>query len=314
MAYMGYGLWSLVVTGVLTSILSTILNWFAIKWIPKTGFSKESFKYLWGFGNKIMFSALLNSLYSSITPLFVGKVYSPAELGIYNRAAGYANLPSKNVSVTLESVTYPVLSKMQDDDERLANNYRKMLRVSAFVVFPLMMLLSALARPLVIVMITAKWEACIILLQIICFDVMWYPIHAINLNLLKVKGRTDLFFRLEIIKKIINLAVLLITLPMGLIVFCFGRVVMSLLSLVVNTYYTGKLIKIGFWKQMGDLLPILLLGIVMFIAVHAFLYITNNMWIQIIGGGIIGAVLYLGASHLMKFEELKEVFFLLKKK
>lgn len=314
MAYMGYGLWSLVVTGVLTSILGTILNWFAIKWIPKTGFSKESFKYLWGFGNKIMLSALLNNFYSSITPLFVGKVYSPAELGIYNRAAGYANLPSKNVSVTLESVTYPVLSKMQDDDERLANNYRKMLKVSAFVVFPLMMLLSALARPLVIVMITAKWEACIILLQIICFDVMWYPIHAINLNLLKVKGRTDLFFRLEIIKKIVGLLMLIITLPMGLVALCIGRVCFSLLSLAVNTYYTGKLIKIGFWKQIGDISPTLLLGSAMFIAVQSFLFIIDNMWIQIIGGGIIGAVIYLGVSYLMKFEELKEVFFLLKKK
>lgn len=246
LAYMGYGLWALVISGVLSSILGVILNWLAVRWLPKTGWSKESFKYLWGYGNKLMISWLLSTLYENIAPVFIGKYYSPADLGVYNRAQGYATMPSQNITGVIQKVTFPVLSKMQDNDEQLARNYRKMLRTTAFVIFPLMMMLSALARPLIITMITAKWESCIILLQIICFSMMWYPIHAINLNLLQVRGRSDLFLRLEIIKKIVGVSILIFTLPQGLITFCYGSIVSSLISLIINTYYTGKLINVGF--------------------------------------------------------------------
>ena len=195
LAYRGYGLWALVISGVLSSLLTVILNWFAVRWVPHTGWSKNSFKYLWGYGNKIRLPRGLSALYDNITPIFVAKFYSPADLGIYNRAQGYAAMPSQQVNGVIQGVTFPILSKMQDDNEALARNYRRMLCTTAFIVFPLMMMLSALARPLVLTLITAKWEACIILLQIICFSMMWYPIHAINLNLLMVKGRSDLFLR-----------------------------------------------------------------------------------------------------------------------
>lgn len=217
LALMGYGLWALVISGLVTGILYVIFNWLAVRWLPKTGWSKASFKYLWNYGNKMMASGLLDTLYNNIAPMFIGKYYSPAQLGVYNRAQGYASMPSSNITGVIAGVSFPVLSKLQDDDAVLASNYRRMLKVSAFVIFPLMLMLSALARPLVITMITAKWEGCIILLQIICFSMMWYPIHAINLNLLQVKGRSDLFLRLEIIKKVVGVAILVVTLPMGLV-------------------------------------------------------------------------------------------------
>lgn len=314
MAYMGYGLWALVISGLLSGLLGLILNWLVVRWVPKTGWSKDSFKYLWGFGNKIMASGLLDTLYSNITPIFIGKYYSPADLGIYNRAQGYAAMPSQNVTGVIQGVTFPVLSKMQDNDEKLARNYRKMLRTTAFVVFPLMMMLSALARPLVITMITAKWESCIILLQIICFSMMWYPIHAINLNLLQVKGRSDLFLRLEIIKKVIGISILAFTLPQGLIVFCCGTIVSSMISLVINTYYTGKLINVGYLKQMGDLLPIFILGMVMFTAVHITNYFISNMLLQIVCGGLVGLITYLGVAYMFRFSELDEVKYMLNRK
>lgn len=314
MAYMGYGLWALVISGVLSSFLGLILNWLAVRWLPKTGWSKESFRYLWGFGNKLMASALLDTLYNNITPIFIGKYYSPADLGVYNRARGYAAMPSQNVTGVIQNVTFPVLSKMQDNDEQLARNYRKMLRTTAFVVFPMMMLLSALARPLVLTMITAKWESCIILLQILCFSMMWYPIHAINLNLLQVKGRSDLFLHLEIIKKVIGLSILAFTLPRGLVVFCCGTIVSSMISLVINTYYTGKLINVGYFKQMGDLLPIFLLCMVMFIAVHFTNHFISNMLLQIIAGGLVGLTIYLGGAYIFRFSELAEVKYMLNRK
>lgn len=314
MAYMGYGVWALVISGVLSSFLGLVMTWSVVRWLPKTGWSKDSFKYLWGFGNKMMFSALIDTLYSNITPLFIGKFYSPADLGVYNRARGYAAMPSQNFTGVIQNVTFPVLSKMQDDDEKLARNYRKMLKVTAFIVFPLMLMLSALARPLVIVMITSKWESCIILLQIICFSMMWYPIHAINLNLLQVKGRSDLFFRLEIIKKVVGISILAFTLPQGLVVFCYGMIISSMFSLIINTYYTGKLIKLGYFKQMGDLLPVFLLCMGMFVSVHITNYFISSMPLQIVCGSGIGLLVYIGGAYLFRFNELDDVKYMLNRK
>lgn len=314
MAFIGYGLWALVISGLLSSFLSLLMNWYVVRWIPKTGWSKDSFKYLWDYGNKMMASSLLDTLYNNIAPVFIGKFYSPAELGVYNRAQGYAMMPSQNVTGVIQGVTFPVLSKMQNDNEALAHNYRRMLKATAFIIFPIMMTLSALARPLVITLVTAKWESCIILLQIICFSFMWYPVHAINLNLLQVKGRSDLFLRLEIIKKIVGISILAITLPHGLIVFCCGSVVSSLIALVINTYYTGKLINVGYFKQMRDLLPIVLLGLVMFAMIHLSNYLIPNMLLQIICGGIFGAIVYIGGAVLFKFSELDDVKYMLKRK
>lgn len=314
LAYMGYGLWALVVSGVLSSLLTVILNWFIVRWLPRTGWSKASFKYLWGYGNKIMASGILDILYQNITPIFVAKYYSPTDLGVYNRAQGYASMPSQQVTGVIQSVTFPVLSKIQNDDEALARNYRRMLCATAFIVFPLMMMLSALARPLVLTLITAKWEACIILLQIICFSMMWYPIHALNLNLLIVKGRSNLFLRLEIIKKIVGISILAITLPQGLIVFCCGTIVSSMISLIINTYYTGKLIHLGYLKQMKDLLPTLTLSLFLFGTIHLTNYFISSLYLQIICGGIVGMIVYLGGAILFKFKELNDVKYMLKRK
>lgn len=277
MAYTGYGIWALVISSLVAGIIGTLITLFVVRWYPKTGWSKESFNYLWGFGNKMIGSQLLDSIYNNITPIFIGKYYTPTDLGVYNRAEGYAKMPSQNVHGVISSVTYPVLSKIQDDVDRLAYNYRRMIRVTAFIVFPLMLMLSALSRPLILIMITAKWEPCIILLQILCFSMMWWPIHAINLNLLLVLGRSDYFFKLEIIKKIYGLIILIFTLPMGLIAFCSGRILSSLISLWVNTYYTKKIINLGFWEQLNDLKHVLFLSLAMFFIVLGctFKYMTK---------------------------------------
>lgn len=314
MAFAGYGLWALVISGFLSGLLYQILIWYKVRWLPTTKWSKDSFKYLWNYGNKMIASSMLNTIYNNIAPIFIGKYYSPAQLGVYNRAQGYAAMPSQNVTGVIANVSFPVLSQIQDDDERLAYNYRRMLKVSAFVIFPVMLMLSALARPLVITMITAKWEACIILLQIICFSMMWYPIHAINLNLLQVKGRSDLFLRLEIIKKVVGLSILVITLPLGLVYFCLGNIVSSMFSLVINTYYTGKLINVGYFKQMRDLLPIFGLSLFMWLSVHCAIYFIPNMLLQIFVGCCLGFIIYIGGALLFKFDELKDVKYLLQRK
>lgn len=312
MAFYGYGVWSLTISGMLSGIIGLICRWYVVRWYPKTGWSKESFKYLWGYGNKLMASQLIDTVYCNITPIVIGKFYSPADLGIYNRASGYAKLPSQNITATIQGVTFPVLSKMQNDDKALAHNYRRMLKTTAFIVFPFMMLLAALAHPLIIIMITKKWEACVILLQIICFSMMWYPIHAINLNLLQVKGRTDYFLKLEFIKKIYGVIILAATLPFGLIVFCIGRIFFCIICLFVNTHYTGILINCGFWTQMKDLIPILVLSLATFLVSWGITFIFSSLWLQLIVGGLSGTTFYLSMAYLLKMEQLNDVKYMIK--
>ena len=314
LAYIGLGVWSLVISGLLGGLLSLCAYLYIVRWYPKARWSKESFSYLWNYGNKLMITGLMDTLYNNITPIFIGKYYSPKDLGVYNRALNYAKLPSTQLTGTIQGVTFPVISKIQDDEERLAHTYRKMLRVTAFIVFPAMMLLASLAHPLVIVMITAKWESCVVLLQIMCFSMMWYPIHAINLNLLLVKGRSDLFLRLEFVKKGIGLSILAFTLPLGIVYFCLGGIFSSLLCLFVNTYYTGKLINCGYFTQMKDLTPILLLSFAMLITIFGVNSLIDSNALKIIVGGIVGVTTYIGGAILFRMPEMEEIKYMIKRK
>lgn len=315
MAYSGLGVWALVGSGLVSSLIGLIQTWLVVKWLPKEPFSKESFKYLWDFGNKIMGVSLLNTLYANIVPVLLGKYGGAKDLGNYNRAANYASLPSSNITGVLTSVSFPALSKMQNDDERLAVNYRKMIRVSSFFVFPIMLLLSALAYPIIISMITAKWEPCVILLQIMCFTYMFQPIQILNLNLLQVKGRPDLTLRLEIIKKIIGSVVFIYAaINLSLVQLCITDFLYTMFALVVNTYYTGKLIHVGYFRQLKDIMPSLLLSFVMFGVVLLTVSLLENMIIQILVGGCVGTVIYLGGSYLMKFPELEDAKYLFSRK
>ena len=314
MAYNGYGVWALVAQSTISTFLNFVLLWLCSRWRPVTGFSKASFRYLFNFGSKLLASGLLDTLYNNAYPIVIGKFYNSAQLGLYSRAQSYASLPSSNITGILQRVTFPVLSLMQDDDERLALNYRRLLRVSAFVVFPLMVMLAAVAAPLIRVMITSKWDGCVGFLQILSLAMMWYPIHAINLNLLQVKGCSDLFLRLEIYKKILGVLILICTIPLGVTAMCWGLVVGSVFSLVMNTYYTGKLIKVGFFIQMKDLLPTLVNSVIMGGIAY---YIVNNIdssIISLIAACSMATAFYFTTSYLLKFPELKEVLLIINRK
>ena len=314
LAYIGYGLWALVISNLVTGFVTVLLNWYAVKWIPKVFWSGESFRYLWGFGNKLMISSLIDTTYKNITPIFIGKYYTTADLGVYNRALSYANLPSQNFTSAIRGVTFPVLSKIQNDNEVLARDYRRMLRAVCFVVFPMMMVLAGLSYPLVVIMLTNKWVACVPMLQILCFAQMWYPIDAINLNLLQVKGRSDLFLRLEVIKKVVGFSIMMLTLPLSVIHFCYGCIAYSLLEIWIDSYYTGKLINHGFLKQMRDLFPTLLLSLLIFVILILVTKILESLMLQIIVGLVSATIIYIGLSLIFKFSELEDVKYMLNRK
>lgn len=314
MALSGYGVWALVTQQVVSAVITNLVLWILSKWRPLVVFSWESFHDLFSFGSKLMLSGLLDTTYKQIYPMVIGKLFSSDSLGNYNRASHFAQFPSSNLTSIMQRVTYPVLCGIQNEDDRLRTIYRKFLKVSAFVVFPLMMLLSALSFPMIDVLIGEKWRYCSELLQIICFAMMWYPIHAINLNLLQVKGRSDLFLKLEIIKKILGIVVLVASAPFGLVAMCYAKIGSSIICLVINTYYTGKLINVGFIKQMYDLFPTLLLSGVMFITVLLMTHRIENQYLTLIVGGGAGLLIYLLGSIIFKFQELQDVKALIIKK
>lgn len=313
LAYTGFGVWALVWQSLFYSVLSTVLLWFFSKWRPIKAYSWASFHKLFGFGSKLLASGILDTVYRNIYPIVIGKVFSAGDLGHYTRAQHFSEFPSSNVTTILQRVTYPILCNIQDDNERLRSVYRRFLKLSAFVVFPLMTGLAAVAHPFILLIIGEKWAFCATLLQIICFNMMWYPIHAINLNLLQVKGRSDLFLRLEIIKKIVGVTIICVTVPLGLVAMCYGGIVGSIIALVINTYYTGKLIHVGFFVQVRDLFPTLCLSISMFILVLYSIQWIHNLIAQLIVGISVGIISYVGCSYLFKFKELEEVFSLLKR-
>ena len=313
MAYTGFGVWSIVWPGVFGGAVRCILLWVWGKWRPTWEYSWKSFKDLFGFGSKLLASGLIDTIYNNIYPIIIGKKFSAADLGQYTRADGYANLPATTVTGVLGRVTFPLLCQIQNDDARLQSTYRQLIRLSAYVVFPIMIGLAALAKPLIIFMITAKWAECVPFLQILCFSLMWYPIHALNLNMLQVKGRSDLLLRLEIIKKILGVSILILAIPYGIIWMCIGRVMASIICLVINTYYTGKLINVGFFKQMGDLLPILALSLSMGAIVFGVNLFIEDLLLQIITGFIIGIAYYLSISYLIKSKELLYLLSFIKK-
>jgi len=314
MAIKGYGAWALAWQVVISAFLRFVLLWIFVGWRPKGKFTRNSFKSLFGFGSKLLASGLLDTIYNNIYLIVIGKIYTSSDLGFYSKAKDFSFYPASSITSIIQRVTYPVLSKIQNENERLRLNYRKILRLSAYIFFPVMVGLSAIADPLVRLLLTDKWESSIILLQILCFSMMWYPIHAINLNLLQVKGRSDLFLRLEIIKKILLTLMLIATIPFGVIVVCIGQVLNSVIALVINTYYTGKLINAGFLLQMKDILPTILKCIIMYIIISIVNIFIDIIILKIIVDIILGACIYIGISYYRNSEELQELIKIVKKK
>ena len=314
MAYKGYEVWALVTQNIANSVLNATLLWLFVRWIPQRTFSMQSFRQLFGFGSKLLASGLLDTIYNNIYPLVIGKFFSASTLGVYSRASSLAQYPSSNLTSVLQSVTFPVLSSIQNDEERLGNAYRRLLRMSVFIIFPLMIGLSAVADPFIRLVLTDKWEGAIYLLQIVCFSMMWYPVHAINLNLLQVKGRSDYFLKLEIIKKIIGVSMLCITVPIGIVAMCYGSICTSIICLGVNTHYTWKLIGYGFKRQMREMLPTLLHALVMGAIAWTVAQLLPTVESQLIGGILSGATYYIAGAWLLKFEELQEVISIIKRK
>lgn len=293
MAYNGFGIWALVFQSIISLTLQTILLFIlGTHWIPSLVFSIYSFKKLFAYSSKILGSSLISLLYRNLYPIVIGKKFSAVELGYYSRADLFSTMPTSSITLILSKVAFPIFSTIQDDNAKLRVAYSKYIVFASLIVFPIMLGLATLSKPLIVVCMTDKWLMAVPLLQILCFDCMFDHISAINLNILYVKGRSDLALKLEIIKKTIAIGILFASLPFGIFAICWGRLFYSLMAILLNTYYTRKLIGLPLLKQINDFMPYLLCGVVMAVAVWLSTYWISSMVLQIVIGIIIGGTLY----------------------
>lgn len=313
LAFRGFGPWALVWQQLSNLVVNTLFLWIYSEWRPILAYSWKSFNELFSFGSKLLATSLLNAIYNNIQTIVIGKLYAAKSLGLYTRAAHFADLPSQQFTSVFMRVTFPVLCKVQDDLERLTSVYRRMLRVSAYIVFPLLIGMAAVAHPMIEVFIGKQWIECAYMLQIICFAEMWYPIHAINLDILQVSGRSDLFLKIEIYKKIVSLALLAISAPFGIIAMCYSNLLSSLICLYINTYYSSKILGISLLSQLKDLFPTISLAMVMFVIVQVVIFFISNVFAQLVVGVIVGVIFYISLSYILRFSEFKELISLRKK-
>lgn len=314
LAYYGWGVWALVFQQLASGILYGILVWIQAKWRPTFEFSKDSFKYLWSYGSKILASSLIQQVYDNLYPLVIGKFFSARQLGLYSRAQGFATLPSSNVSGILGSVTFPILSKINNDTPRLMRIYRQMIKTAAFIVFPLMLGLFAISDPLVKVLLNRQWYDCILILQLLCCALLWQPISAINLSILKVIGRTDILLKLEIIKRIAGIVSIVCSVPFGIIGMCIGYIILYLFCFILNTIYISKTTDTPLFVYFKDIVPPLLASISMGGIVLGIISFIESNLVSLIVGIIAGILCYYLFSRYFLKEQLKNALSLVKNK
>ena len=301
MAYLGFGVWSLVAQYLLLAGCSSLFLWIMKPLKIIVVWNRDSFKRLFGFGYKLFLSGLLNTVYNQIYKLVIGKVFSAATLGFYTQAQKTRDLITRGLMTVIDKVSYPLLSKSNTDLERLKENYRKMIKGSSFLIFPCILLLIVLAKPIVWYTIGEKWLPAVPYLQVICIHGILYHLHAINLNVLKVLGRSDLFFKLEIIKKVNTTIAIVIGLQFGIYGLLIGQVVTSYFALFINAYYTVKLINYSYTEQGGDILGMLLLSLPSCLFAYGFQLIISIDSLLLLIACLVGSgVVYIGTHIFLK--------------
>lgn len=303
MAFGGCGVWSLVFQGISVQLLRTVLLWFYNKWVPKLRFNSQSFNNLFGFGWKMMVSNVLDSVWKELYQLIVGKFYSPATLGQYTRSKQFSSLFSSNLTVVIQRVTYPVLSGIQDEKERMIAAYRRIIKLTMFITFICMFALGAVSEPLLYCLIGEKWHEAATYLPLICFVGSFYPLHALNLNMLQVQGRSDLFLFLEIIKKIIGLIPLAIGAFVGIFPMLYTSIVTGFISYLLNSYFPGKLLGYTSWKQLKDIAPSFFIAMAMAVVVWFLKYLPLSNWAILPMQIVIGITIVVVLCKLTKSEE-----------
>lgn len=306
LAKMGWGVWSLIAKILVMSFTRTVLYWMLQPWKPTWVFSMASFKRLFRFGSKLLISGLLTNIFDNLYNLLIGKFYNASALGLYTQAGNFANIVIKSLYETIQGVTYPILTKLQDDLVRLKDGFRLILRLCSFLMFPTMALLAILAKPVILMLLGEKWVGAAPFLQLLCISGATHHFHSLNLNMLLVLGRSDIGLYLEILKKVIITISILISIQFGVYALVVSQVIVTYVSLFINSYYSNKFLKYSFSAQIQDVLPSLTFSLVAAGIVSFFGHYFNPVGIFFLfWSTLIGFVIYFGFHLLLQSEEIK---------
>lgn len=314
LAYWGAGVWALVAQTLATSATRLFVFPIYSKWHPKMKFSIESFRKLFGFGSKLLLSGSMAVIVNNISTICIGKFYSQAQLGFYTRAVQFSEIFSTIINDVVGTVSYPVLSNLQQSRDEMLRMYKQALLYTAMLTFPILILIAVLAHPLVLVLLTEKWLPCVVLLQILCLARMFTPISALNINILNALGRTDLTLRIETIKIAYGIVALIITIPIGVKAIVIGNLVTTVISFFVNTYYPGKLMGYGAWKMIKDWRYIILSSVVMVAAVLALNHFITSPWLKILISGTAGFAIYMTLCVIFRQIDLRAMLNTIRKR
>lgn len=307
MALSGFGVWSLVGQQLSNKAIFTVCLWVYNKWLPKLSFDKNSFRYMWGFGWKLMLSGLLDRIWREIYQVVVGKFYSPATLGQYSRSKEYANLFSSNITIIIQRVTFPSLAALQDDKTRMVAAYRKIIKLTMFVTAVCMISLAAISEPFIYCLIGPKWHQAATFLPLICISMSFFPLHAINLNMLQVQGRSDIFLYLEIIKKIIAIGPVCLGIFIDIYWMLVGSIVTGMIGFFLNSYYTGKSLNYSSWMQIKDVAPSYVLAMIIACSVFFFKYLPLSYFLILPIQIFVGTSVFFVICERVQFDEYKEL-------
>ena len=307
MALTDFGVWALVAQQLASQAVTTILLYIYNRWLPKLRFSTESFHDLFGFGWKMMLSGVLDSVWKESYQMVVGKVYTPGALGQYTRAKQFSSLFSSNLTAVIQRVTYPVLSNIQDDRQRMVSAYRRIIKVTMFVTATGMFFLAAVSEPMLYCLIGPQWHEASTYLPLICLNSTLYPLHAINLNMLQVQGRSDLFLGLEIVKKLIGLIPLAVCVFWGIMPMLYVNLAVGAAAYFLNSYYSGRLIGYSSWMQVKDIAPSCLVAAIVAVSVYFVKYLPVSYWVILPSQIIIGAVVFMVLCQLTRNPEYIEM-------
>lgn len=292
LAYCGFGVWALVCQTVVSSLITLIYLTIVFKWIPSFHISKESLKSLFSYGSKILASSVINRIYQNLTTLVIGKFYSAADLGLYDRGTALVGIPAEHINGVVEKITFPIMAKLQDEPERLLNVQRKYIKILSLSIFFCTILLAALAKPVINIILSEKWSGAVIFMQIYALSVCFKHLDVINLNLLYVKGRSDLVLKLEFIKKTISTLVLLASIPFGVVAICISRVIHSITTVICDSYYTGKFYNYGLGKQLVDIAPYFFASLAASFPAFLLTYTSLNQFLIVLLGGVTALLIY----------------------
>lgn len=306
MALLGFGVWSLVAQILVKEGLRMVFLWFFNRWMPKLKFSGSSFKELFGFGWKMMVSALIDALWRDFTQLVVAKFYTPATLGQYSRSKTFADFFSGNLTSVIQRVTYPALSEIQDEKERLIRAYRRIIKITMFVTVVCMFFLGAVSEPLLYCLIGPQWHEAAVYLPLICIISSLYPLHAINLNMLSVQGRSDLFLGLEIIKKIIGLGPLFVGAFIGIKEMLYLNILTGFIAYLLNSYYSGKFLGYSSWMQLKDVAPSYIVATIVALSVWFLKYLPISNWVILPLQIVVGATVFFAVCRISNMNEYNE--------